>query len=106
MILIIGNAIYVDNMNHNLNPPFLIREAGVVVNKNDIIQVDKPDDTEHFIIFPDDNLKISLHLHGVFSYFHHRSPTLNEIDNLEVVFLTPDFAHWNPNSSHFADNEK
>ena len=83
-----------------------MQEAGVIVNDATRINVDKPDDTDHCIIFPDDNLKIPLCLHGFFSYFHHFSPKLNEIDNLEVVFLTPDSAHWNQNSFHFDENEE
>ena len=30
--LVIGNALYVESMDHHLIPPFIMREAGLVVN--------------------------------------------------------------------------
>ena len=105
-LLMIRNAIYVENMVDNLIPPFLMREAGIIVNDTAKIHIHQPGEKDHAIIFPDDSLKIPLKLHGIFSYFDHRSPNLNEIDHLEVLFLTPDSSKWNPNSSHFAENEE
>ena len=32
-ILVVQNAIYVPSMENNLNPPFMMREAGIVVNE-------------------------------------------------------------------------
>ena len=101
----IRNALYVDNMTNNLIPPFLMREAGITVNETAKIHVDKPDESHHSLYFPNDSLRIPLSLHGIFSYFNHRKPHLPEIDNLDVIFLTPDAAQWNPNSDHFSKNE-
>ena len=44
-LLMIRNALYVDTMQHNLIPPFLMREAGVEVNDIAKIHVKNPDDS-------------------------------------------------------------
>ena len=82
-----------------------MREAGLIVNETAKIHVDHPDESHHSIYCPTDSLRIPLCLHGIFSFFNHRTPLLSEINNLDVIFLTPDASHWNPNSDHFAKNE-
>ena len=67
--LVARNALYVPSMHHNLAPPFLLREAGLIVNETPKIQVPEPDETNHSIFFPTCGLRIPLSLWGVFSYF-------------------------------------
>ena len=51
-IFIICNALLVPSMGNNLIPPFMMREAGLVVNETPKIQVDDPSITDHSIYFP------------------------------------------------------
>ena len=104
-ILIMRNALYVPTLDHSLIPPFIMREAGLVVNDIPKIHVKDPDTDDHAILFPEDNLKIQLQLSGIFSYFHIRMPLANEIEHCDKVFLTPDSIAWNPYSPHYAENE-
>ena len=71
-VLLIRNALYMPNLKHNLIPPFFMREAGLVVN--DTAKIHCPDPTlhDHAISFPNSELIIPLHLHGIFSFFHTR----------------------------------
>ena len=52
-ILIMHNALHVPGMENNLIPPFLLREAGIVVNDIPKIHVDDPQVQDHSLYFPD-----------------------------------------------------
>ena len=104
-ILIIRNALHVPTLNHSLIPPFIMREAGLIVNDVPKIHKENPEVDDHSVIFPDIDLSIQLQLNGIFSYFHVRMPLANEIEHCDKVFLTPDSSTWNPYSPHYAENE-
>ena len=104
-LLMIRNALYVAEMQHNLLPPFLLRETGIIVNECAKIHAINPTEEHHSLLFKEDELRIPLRLSGIFSYFHHRHPEIKEIEHLQVLFLTPDSASWDPHSSHYASDE-
>ena len=105
--LVLRNALSVPTMDHNLIPPFLMREAGLVVNDTAKIHIHDPDVSDHSIFFPNVSLRIPLSLWGTFSFFPTYKPTLSELqDNDEnVLLITPD-GPWNPHSDTFARNEE
>jgi hypothetical protein len=94
-------------MEHNLVPPFLLREAGLNVNDIPKIHVKSPDVQHHSIYFENADLRIPLALWGVFSYFPSRFPTIKELqsDKNEVLLLTPN-GPWDPHSDVYARNEE
>ena len=94
--LLLTISLYIPEMEHNIVPPFIMRLAGITVNECPKYQCSEPSDDDHCLIFEDDDLKIHLHLNGIFSYFHTRKPTGDEIQGCEKVFLTPDSSLWNP----------
>lgn len=106
-ILLALNALYVPTMTHNLVPPFILREAGLVVNEIPKIQVPTPDESVHSIYNEDVDLRIPLALWGIFSYFPTRLPTVNELqdDANPVILLTPE-GPWNPHTDVYARNEE
>jgi hypothetical protein len=104
-LLIICNALQIPSMPDNLLRPFILREAGLQVKDTPKIHVDDPDNQDHAIVFPNDNLCIPLQLWGIFSFFHIRIPTNEEIMYKEPLFLTPDSDSWDPYLEHFAKNE-
>ena len=89
-ILIIRNALHVETMDNNLIPPFILREAGLEVSDVPKIHVQEPSEEDHAITFPESDLRIPLQLWGVFSFFHSRRPSPEEIEQCEKLFLTPD----------------
>ena len=105
-ILITRNSLYVPAMEHNLVPPFIMRMAGITVNECPKYQCSDPSSDDHSLIFNHEDLKINLQLNGIFSYFHTRRPTDNEIQGCEKVFLTPDSSFWNPYCTSFKANER
>ena len=104
-ILIVRNALHVPSMEHNLIPPFLMRESGLVVNDVPKIHCSDPDRNDHCIISIEHDLKIMLNLNGIFSYFQSRMPLVHELYDAPKVFLTPDASTWNPTCPSFASNE-
>ena len=106
-ILIGRNILHISTLDHNLLPPFILREAGLVVNDKPKIHSDMPTVEDHSIYAPDVDLRIPLKLNGIFSYFHTRKPTPEEIQNCrDHIIITPDGDDWDPYSTHYAINEE
>ena len=78
-LLMFRNALHVPSMDNNLIPPFIMHEAGLIVNDVPKIHADDPEIKDHSIAFPDTDLRIPLQLWGIFSFFHSRIPTPDEI---------------------------
>ena len=105
-ILVILNAIFVPSMEHNLIPPFIMREAGIIVNDVPKIHMESPGDEDHSIYFKDHDVRIHLRLNGIFSYFPSGKPSLEDIHSLaeNALLLTP-LGQWNPHHDSYAQNE-
>ena len=105
VILVLRNALHVPSMNHNLIPPFMMREAGIKLNEVPKIQVEDPTEDDHAILFEETGFRIPLSLWGIFSYFPTTKPTHDElVEPAEVYLLTP--TRWNPHSDAYARNEE
>eukprot|EP00957_Ditylum_brightwellii_P077907 5921520-Ditylum_brightwellii.AAC.1 len=63
-ILLVRNALHVLSMDHNLMPPFILREAGTTVNKTPKIHKKNPTVDDHVITFPILGLRIPMGLWG------------------------------------------
>jgi hypothetical protein len=68
-ILVMKNALLIPSMGHNLIPPFLIQEAGLILNKTPKHQTPYPMIDNHSIWDQHSSLRIHLQLNGIFSYF-------------------------------------
>ena len=98
-LLTVRNALHVPSMEHNLIPPFIMREAGLIVNDTPKIHTKREDlsrETHCIVATKSDNgveLRIPMKLDGIFSYFVTRALTQDEVDDcesIETVHLTPD----------------
>ena len=105
-LLIVRNGLYLPHLDHNLIPPFILSEAGLEVNPIPKIHSKDPTVHDHSIYFPDADVRIPLKLNGIFSYFHSRAPTNDEIEGSNPLFLTPDSTTWDPYSTHYEKNEE
>lgn len=74
----------------------------IVKNIPKIHYCDYPAIIDHFHNHP---LTIPLHLHGIFSFFHHHVPTIDELHGCDKIFITPDSTTWNPHCDSFSRNE-
>jgi hypothetical protein len=107
-ILVMKNALLIPSMGHNLIPPFLIWEAGLIPDETPKHQTPYPTIDNHSIWDQRSGLRIHLQLNGIFSYFKTWPLTLEEQENWEdyqVVYVNPDGDSWDPYSEHFADEE-
>ena len=103
-ILIIRNVIHVPSMENNLIPPFLLREAGIIVNDKAKIHVADPTVDNHAVVFPTTGFRIRLMLWGVFSFFSSWMPTEDDMRaGHDEYVLTPE--RWNPHTDAYARNE-
>jgi hypothetical protein len=105
-VLLFRNALYLPTLENNLIPPFIMREGGVIVNEIAKIHCDDPTEDDHCIRFRNHELSIPLRLSGTFSFFHTRTPTDEELQSCDKIFITPDSSHWNPYCPSFCLNEE
>ena len=107
-ILVMKNALLIPTMGHSLIPPFLIREAGLILDETPKHQTPCPSIDNHSIWDQWSGLWIHLQLNGIFSYFNARPLTLEEQENwmdYQVIFITPGGDSWDPYSEHYAKEE-
>ena len=104
-LLLLRNVLYMPNMSHNLIPPFIMQEGGLIVNDRAKIHSSDPSEDDHCILFPNHDLRIPLKLNGIFSFFSTRKPLPTELDLCDKIFITPDLADWNPYCESFEKNE-
>jgi hypothetical protein len=107
-ILVMRNALLIPSKNHNLLPPFLVREAGLFLDETPKHQTVSPTIENHSIYDSMTGMRIHLQVQGIFSYFSTRPLSLEEQQNWEaypIVFITPDGDSWDLHSPHFAEEE-
>jgi hypothetical protein len=104
-ILLVRNALHAPSMDHNLIPPFMLREAGITVNETPKIHKKNPTADDHAITFSNSGLRIPLGLWGVFSYFPTSMTSTEEVNTSKNVYtLTPN--RWNPHTKQYANCEQ
>ena len=95
-ILHFPDSLYCEVLAHNLIPPFILREAGYIVNDVPRIQSNPVTNENHCIVSRDRSLRIPLQLHGVFSF----RPDEDHVQSAEAhehYNMTPTGWTWDPN---------
>ena len=105
VLMIIRNALHVPSMNNHLIPPFMMRLAGLDVNECAKFLAKKPNISHHSVYFPEKERRIPLSITGITSYIPSRSPTGQELDELEILELTPQVDQWDPHSHTYRNQE-
>ena len=86
IFLVARNALFVVSMDHNLVPPFIMRE-------------------EDYRWDEESKTRIPLQLYGTLSVFTTRKLTQEEVNNAgeyKVIFISPDYDCWNPKCEAWA----
>ena len=104
-VLVFRNCIHFPSMNHNLVPPFIMREKGIIVNDIPKIHLDDPSVEDHSIYIKKYDVRIPLKLKGIFSYFETSIPSEELLSNTDEIYdMTP--VKWNPHCESYAENEE
>merc|ERR1712194_662793 len=107
-LLVVRNALCVPTMEINLIPPFILREAGLILNDVPKIHCDEPSVEDHSLYDEESGLRIPFTLNGTFSAFASRSLNEKEIESAKEyksVFLAPDSNSWDPYNGLYRMNE-
>ena len=103
-VLVFRNCIHFPSMDHNLVPPFIMREKGIQVNDVPKIHLDDPSIDDHSIYLRQHDVRIPLKLRGIFSYFNTSKPSDALLEGTEDMYdMTP--INWNPHNTVYAENE-
>ena len=109
VILVVHQAIYIPDLNHNLLSTMQLRLNDVMVNDVPRFLTDKPTRLTHTLVIPtddfDDSYVIPLALHGVASSFPTRKPTVQEYESLPQLVLTSEEPVYDPHDSSMARHE-
>ncbi len=105
-ILLVRNALHVPAMEQNLIPPFVMREAGIVVNDTPKIHMKNPTIETHSLYFEETDFRIPMALWGKFLYFPTRAPTNDALAACNDVYLLTPNSIWNPHSDSYSKNEE
>ena len=100
------NALHVPAMEQNLIPPFVMREAGFVVNDTPKIHMKNPTIEDYSLCFEETSFRIPMALWGTFSYFPTIVPTNDELAACDDVYLRTANGSWNPHSDSYSKNEE
>ena len=107
-LLVARNAFFVESMDHNLIPPFIMRESGLKVEEQAKIHAKEPAKENHSIYSSEIDLRIALQLEWIFSIFKTRNLSDEEIaepGGYDILYLTPDADSWDPNCEDWAGQE-
>ena len=107
-LLILRNVLYIESMDDNLITPFILREAGIIVNDRAKIHCDPGTVTEedHTIQDRETGLFITMQIRSTFSYFPTRMPFDDDFKDGVVLVITPEGRSWNVYDETFANNER
>ena len=106
-LLVIRNALSVPSMNHHLIPPFMMRLAGLEVDKCAKFLSKSPSIENHSIYFPEEDVRIPMSIHNIFSYIPTRLPSPQDIEDLadKQLELTPQLPRWDPQTDYYQQHE-
>ena len=87
-LLVVRNSLCVPTMDNNLNPPFVLIEAGLILNNTPKIHCKDPS-LEDQSLLEEIRLRITFTLNGTESMFETFSLTKDEIENAEKSNYIP-----------------
>ena len=98
--------LYLKEMNHHLLSPFIIKLAGIEVNKQLKFMTTNPTTKHQSIYLPSDDLRLLLLIKGILSYLPTRKSSHEEYLNQETrLELTPPFSEWNSHNLSYGISE-
>ena len=104
-LLVLRNVLYIESMDNNLIPPFILQEGGLIVNKRAKIHCSHAvTEEDHTIQERDTGLFITMQLRSIFSYFLTRRPDDDDLEDSVVAVMTPEGPTLDAYDQNYADN--
>ena len=99
-------ALRLPAIERNTIPYFVMNEAGLIVDYLTKVKSKHPTKYHHSMCFLDEDLRMPLSLHGVFSCFPSKNPSASASNDYEnkILFLTT--GNVNPHSKIYSENER
>ena len=87
--------------------PFIMRLAGIEVDKCLKFLSKDPTENNHSLYFPSEEIQIPFQLKGIITYIPTRCPTREELDANEggYLLMTPNLPSWDPHTALYKDQE-
>ena len=106
--LVVRNTLYFESMTHNLISLFIMREAGLEVNDRAKIHCRNRTRDDHCLKDPRSGMYIRLNIEVILSVFDSRESTDDDLrrDDIISVEISPQGSYWDPNSTHYSENEE
>ena len=107
-LLVLRNVLYIESMYENLIRPFILQEAGLIVNERAKIHDQEGTVTEedHTIQELDTGLYVTIQLKTIFFCFLSRKPNEDNLDDGVVIKMTPERSTWDAYDQNFDDNKR
>ena len=100
-VLVFKDALSVPSIENNLIPPFIMRESDMEVKNTAEINAMDTSVEDHSIYFPNFDIRITLFLHSVLSYFPKYKPSLVTLEGIYEIYLITPEGRWNPVSDAY-----
>jgi hypothetical protein len=107
-ILVVHQAIYLENMKHSLLCPMQVRENDIILNEHPKSMTENPTNDTHALSGVTDTnelLRIPFLIRGVTSTFHVSKPTLKQYELLPRLTLTSADLTWDPQTKEYEQAE-
>ena len=85
-MLIFKNGLHVPSMGHNLTPLFMLNEAEVKIHTSKM-HIDDISPDDHSLCFKEEDFRMLLEFHVVFSYFPPANPSPSALHNTRIRML-------------------
>jgi len=100
-LLIMRNFLHALELSLNLLSPFIMCEAGIIVDECPKSQSNLSSIENHQMLCLNANLRIHFNLNNIFSSFHTKKPANTELETCVNICITLDSVFWDPYSENF-----
>ena len=107
-ILVVHQAIYLENMKHSLLCPMQVRENDIILNEHPKSMTENPTNDTHALSGVTDTnelVRIPFLIRGVTSTFNVSKPTIYQYETLPRLTLTSGDLEWDPQSNTYEQAE-
>ena len=107
-ILVVHQAIYLENMKHSLLCPMQVRENDIILNEHPKSMTENPTNDTHALSGVTDTnelVRIPFLIRGVTSTFNVSKPTIYQYETLPRLTLTSGDLEWDPQSKTYEQAE-